>query len=80
MALTKEVADMKRCVYDLEAELTSAQHDLKEVVNGDLQLGSALAEIKRLRARLTQVQADKLQAALEVTILMSCTHCTSPAH
>ena len=64
--MTKEHEDMKMCICDLEAEFSSAQKDLKEVVSGDLQLASALAEIRHLRARLKSVQAENLQVSAEV--------------
>lgn len=64
--MTKEHEDMKMCICDLEAEFSSAQKDLKEVVSGDLQLANALAEIRHLRARLKSVQAEKLQVSAEV--------------
>eukprot|EP00892_Ulva_mutabilis_P008410 jgi/Ulvmu1/5941/UM026_0063.1 len=61
-ALSKEGADMKISLCDLEAELAIAHKDLREVLSGDLQLGSALAEIKSLRAQLSKTQGVQLQA------------------
>lgn len=71
--LSKEHADMKICLCSMESLLATAQQDLKNVLSGDLQLASALNEVRHLRSTLKNVQTEKLQAAAQVRFVMPST-------
>lgn len=64
--LSEDLAAMKIRLCSTESQLATAQQDLKDVVSGDLQLASALKEVRHLRSRLEILQTEKLQAAAQV--------------
>lgn len=79
----EERSTLENELCELEGELSAAQHDLKSVVGGDLQLGHALTEIEGLRKQIVQSQEDRTQMLSQVFCLFCsyswchCSHATA---